>query len=339
MRTARVLSVALEVPTDDELPEPPADRIRYNLDNVLESLDTGAQWDPDFVCFPEQMLHRRTSGQDRIDAAQPVPGPATDAVAERAATLDSYVLLPLTEAGDDERYYNSVALIGPDGDVRGSYRKLRPTIGEMDYGLSPGTEATVWETEFGRIGAAICFDLMYPEVGIGLARNGADVVFFASHLRGNQRIRHWARDYGYHVVKAFPTMAEMVRPTGDVIARNRGLWEGQEPLTPLDAGGEARFAFTELNTDWATFTRIPSNRRAVEVIHERYPDVTYHDSDGDETFALESRSPDVTVDDVIEELGMVTYRDYLDLTGRACLDETSDSRVGLEEYPDGEWQP
>jgi beta-ureidopropionase len=243
----------------------------------------------------------------------------------------------MTEAGDDGRYYNSVVLIDPNGTVRGTYRKLRPTVGEMNYGLSPGVEATVWETEYGRVGVAICFDLMFPEVGIGLARNEAELVFFASHLRGNQRIRHWARDYGYHFVKAFPSMAEMVRPTGDVVARNRGLWNGQEPLSELDAGGEVRFAFAELNTDWATFTRIPSNRRAIEEIQVRYPDVIYHDSDGDETFALESRSVDVTVEELIDEFSMITYREYLDWTGQTCLEKNSGSRVGLENFPDVEW--
>ena len=339
MRTARTLSVALEVPTDDELADPLEDRVRYNLDNVLEVLDVAGRWDPDFVCFPEQMLHRRVSTDVRTDLAQPVPGPATDAVGERAAALDSYVLLPMTEAGDDGRFYNALVLIGPDGTVRGTYRKLRPTVGEMEYGLSPGTEATVWETEFGRVGAAICFDLMYPEIGVELARKRADVLFFASHLRGEERIRHWARDYGYHVVKSFPSAAEIARPTGDVVARNVGLWEGQEPLTELDAGGEARFAFAELNTDWKTFTRIPGNRRAVEEIQERHPDVIYHDSRGDETFALESRSAEVTVEELEEEYDMVTYRDYLDWTGRACLDEVPDSRLGLEEFPDVESRP
>lgn len=338
MRTARVLSVALEVPTDDELDDPPENRVEYNLNNVLECLDEAARWNPDFVSFPEQMLHRRTLGAERIDAAGTIPGPATDAVAAKAGELESYVLLPMTERADDG-CYNAVALVSPDGSVRGTYRKLRPTVGEMRYGLRPGREATVWETAFGRVGAAVCFDLMYPEVGIEFARNRVDVLFFCSHLRGEERLRHWGRDYGYHIVKAFPSAAEVVRPTGDVAARNVGLWEGQEPLTTLENGGTARFAFAELNTDWKTFTRIPTNRRAVEEIQARYPDVIYHDSRGNETFALESRSDDVTVSDLESEFDMVTYRDYLDWTGRACLDETPDARLGAEEFPDVEWEP
>lgn len=338
MRTARILSVALEVPTDDELGEPPEDRVGYNLNNVLESLDRAARWNPDFVSFPEQMLHRRTVGEERIEAAQTIPGPAIDAIAAKAADLGSYVLLPMTERDGDE-YYNSVAFITPGGEVGGRYRKLRPTVGEMGYGLRPGREATVWETEFGRVGAAVCFDLMYPEVGIEYARNRTDLLFFCSHLRGEERLRHWGRDYGYHIVKAFPSAAEVVRPTGAVAARNVGLWEGQEPLAELESGGTARFAFAELNTDWKTFTRIPTNRRAVEEIQARHPDVVYHDSRGNETFALESRSENVTVADLESEFGMVTYRDYLDWTGRACIDEAPEARLGAEEFPEVEWEP
>lgn len=330
MRTTSVLSISLEVPNDG--PDDPADRLENNLANVRESLELAESFDPDVVCFPEQMLHRWVpKGEDRLSQAEPVPGPATDAIGERAEALDAYVWLPMTERDGDE-YYNAAALVGPDGDTRGSYRKLRPTAGEIDSGLSPGEDVPIWDTEHGRFGAIICFDLMYPEIGVELARRRADVVFFPSHLQGDRRLGHWARDYGFHVVKSHPTTSVVTTPTGNQIARNEGVWNGQEPLEELDAGGVARFAFAEVNTDWGTFTRIPSNRRAVEEIQRRYPGVVYHDASRDETFALESRSDDVTVRELESEFDLVTYRDYLDRTGAACLDASEGARIGAEDY-------
>lgn len=212
MRNIRILSAALETPR--EAPFSPADRLENNLDNALETLELARTFDPDIVCFPEQLLHRWIpKGEDRLGQAQPVPGPATEAIGEKARDLDAYVWLPMTER-DGETYYNAAVLIGRDGAVVGSYRKLRPTAGEISYGLSPGSELPVWETEFGRIGAVICFDLQYPELGVELSRKRADVLFFPTHLQGDQRIAHWARDYGFHVVKSHPKTAAVVDPTG-----------------------------------------------------------------------------------------------------------------------------
>lgn len=337
MQSTRALSVALEVPTDDQLEQPlgASERVEYNLENVLECLDLAARWDPDFVVFPEQMLHRRTGRDERIEVAQPVPGSATEAVGEKARELDSYVWLPLTERDGDDRY-NALALIDPDGEVRGSYRKVRPTAGEIDDGLQPGTEVPGWDTPFGRVGGAICYDLMYPEVGIELARREADLLFFSSHLQGRKRIQHWARDYGFHVVKSHPKVAEVAVQTDGIVARNQRNWSGQEPLEDLAAGGHARFGYAELNTDMRTYTRGPGNRRAIEEITAAYPDVVYHDSGFDETFVLESRSETVTVDELEDEYDLVTYRDAVDRTGRACLEADPDSRLGAESFPEPE---
>ena len=331
MQSARVVSVALEVPRSSEL-DSDTDRIQYNLDNVCEALEVASQWNPDFVCFPELMLHRWWSREDDPDGEQPVPGPATDRVGELAAELDSYVWLPLAEV-DGERKYNSVALIEPSGEVRGQYRKRRPTVGEIESGREPGQEIPVWETPFGRVGAMICFDLMYPEIAVEYARKRADIVFFPSYLQGRERMKARARENGFYVVKANPSIAEIATPTGDVTARNQGSWEGQEPLEELEYGGEARFAFNELNTDMLTFTRTPRNRQAVEEIQKSHPDIVYHDSGYDETFVLESRSDDVTVEELESEYDMVTYRDWLDYTANAGLENSDAPDVGLEAYP------
>lgn len=87
-----------------------------------------------------------------------------------------------------------------------------------------------------------------------------------------------------------------------------------------------------MNTDWTTFTRTPHNRQAVEEIQRNYPSVVYHDTSMNSTFALESRSPDVTVADIEAEFDLVTFRDYLDRTGRACVEANDEARTGIEEY-------
>lgn len=318
MRQTRVVAVSLEVPRRDELP-PDTDPFEYNLDNVCEAVGRASRWDPDFVVFPEAMLRRWCSAEETDECAQPIPGPATDRVGELAAAHNTYVWLPMPEREGDRRY-NALALLGPDGAVVGTYRKLRPTVGEIEGGTSPGASLPTWDTPFGRVAGIVCFDLKYPELGVELARQNVDLLFFSTHLQGRELMAQWAREHGFHIVKAHQSAAEVVRPTGETIARNAGEWAGQEPLEYLDAGGEARYAFAELNADWEVFGRTPANRQAVEELQANGRAVVYHDFSDDETFALESRESDATVVDLADEYGLERYRDWLDQTGRAAVD-------------------
>lgn len=62
------------------------------------------------------MTLQHAAGQDgvAVELAQPIPGPATKAVSEKARARDSYIVLPMYER-DGDHYYNSAALINPAG--------------------------------------------------------------------------------------------------------------------------------------------------------------------------------------------------------------------------------
>ncbi len=68
------------------------------------------------------------------------------------------------------------ALIGPDGELVGKYRKVTLPTGESDAGIMPGNEYPVFETRFGTVGLMICYDGFFPEVARRLAVNGAEVI-------------------------------------------------------------------------------------------------------------------------------------------------------------------
>jgi predicted amidohydrolase len=67
-------------------------------------------------------------------------------------------------------------LIGPDG-ILGTYRKAHlPLLGVDRFATSGDTGFLVWDTDIGRIGIAICYDLRFPEAIRALALKGADIV-------------------------------------------------------------------------------------------------------------------------------------------------------------------
>jgi N-carbamoylputrescine amidase len=97
------------------------------------------------------------------------------------------VVLPLSwfeKAGN--AYFNSLAVADADGRLLGVYRKthIPNAIGyqEKEY-FSPGDSGfRVWDTAFGRIGAAICWDQWFPETARCLALMGAEVLLFPTAI-------------------------------------------------------------------------------------------------------------------------------------------------------------
>lgn len=318
MRKARVLSIALHNPTELDDPD---ERVRTNLDNITALLDRAGTYDPDFVCLPEATL-QHASNHMLDDVAQPIPGPATDVIGEYARSLDSYILLPMYER-DGDRFYNATAFVDPDGEVVGTYRKLAPTPGEMDAGITPGEAVPVWDTEFGRIGICICWDARYSEVGTRLGAKGANLVFFPTHGTTHNQLATWAQYHGYHVVACDKDDAKVYTPRREVTAEIGDNWKNPE-VDDIDLhGGRAWLSFSAINTDCKSYSMASETVWTwAREVQRRYGDSVVLDiAPGDGVFVLESIDEGLSLADIEAELEMETTRGYEDRT-RARIHET-----------------
>jgi len=97
-------------------------------------------------------------------------------LSEQASASEMYVLGCLYEK-EGERVYNSVAVFDRRGRHLGSYHKVHLPPGEEEV-ATPGDGFPVFETDFGRIGCLVCFDLHFPESARLLALEGADIIFW-----------------------------------------------------------------------------------------------------------------------------------------------------------------
>lgn len=102
------------------------------------------------------------------------------------------------------RIYNAMAFIGPDGEPRGRYFKTYLTDGELEMGLTPGSGAGVVDTEAGRFGGAICFDLNFRELCDAYASQRPDVICFASMYHGGLMQSQWAYACRSFFIAALP---------------------------------------------------------------------------------------------------------------------------------------
>jgi len=110
-----------------------------------------------------------------VEVAEPVPGPSTNYLGRMAKENNLYIVTTLNERVG-HLIYNTAVLLGPGGKLVGKYRKICPARGEYRKGIAPGRQFPVFNTDIGKIGMMICFDVHMPEVARGLAANGADII-------------------------------------------------------------------------------------------------------------------------------------------------------------------
>jgi len=97
------------------------------------------------------------------------------------------VVLPISIfERDGPHYYNSVVIVGADGESMGLYRKTHIPDGpgyQEKYYFRPGdTGFKAWDTPFGNIGVGICWDQWFPESARGMALQGAEILFYPTAI-------------------------------------------------------------------------------------------------------------------------------------------------------------
>jgi N-carbamoylputrescine amidase len=119
---------------------------------------------------------------------------------------------------DGHHYYNTMAMIGPDGEIQGTYRKSHIPDGpgyEEKFYFRPGNDGfKVWDVFGARIGIGVCWDQWYPETARCLALMGAEVLFYPTAIGSEPKdaemdtSRMWRRAMiGHAVSNCMPVVA------------------------------------------------------------------------------------------------------------------------------------
>src|SRR3954464_14115087 len=131
----------------------------------------------DLIIFPELVTSGYELGLKFTELAQRVPGPAINVMAQRAADAGVYIAFGLaTKEKVESIIYNSAALVGPDGELLGTYNKTH-LRGEERMAFREGFKLPVIDTgEIGKIGLMLGWDLAFPEVARSMALDGAELL-------------------------------------------------------------------------------------------------------------------------------------------------------------------
>ena len=96
---------------------------------------------------------------------------------------------------EDGANYNACLFFDTAGDVKGVYRKTHLPPNEL-WQFTPGESMDVFDLDIGRVSAAICYDMMFPEALAVLAHRGAEIV---AHPTGGMG---WYDDIGLATLRA-----------------------------------------------------------------------------------------------------------------------------------------
>jgi N-carbamoylputrescine amidase len=134
----------------------------------------------DATYFPQEVA------VERYALAEPLPSPTTERFGRIAAELGVVLIVPIYEEAQPGVYFNSVVVFDADGRDLGKYRKTHIPDGPQyleKYYFTPGDLGyKTFDTRFGKIGVAICWDEWFPEVARIMALQGAQVLFYPSAI-------------------------------------------------------------------------------------------------------------------------------------------------------------
>jgi len=218
---------------------------RRNLDQMFRWIVEAKKRGVSIICFPEMNITGYSTREDIIDAAEPVPGPATREIVKLAEAENIVILAGIAEKDSMGRIFASHLVIQPD-ESQDIYRKLHISPPERTI-FTPGNKIPLFEVQGVKFGIQLCYDAHFPELSTHMAINGADIIFIPhASPRGtpDEKFRSWMRhlparayDNGLFVIACnqtgdngngvgFPGVAMIIGPSGEVLSKDLSGKEG-----------------------------------------------------------------------------------------------------------------
>jgi predicted amidohydrolase len=151
-----------------------------NIRKMEEAVNKVRKQGADLIVFPELSLTGYVVRDQVYELAETIPGPSTSTIQDVARKKRIHIVFGMPELSEKTQatIYNAAVLVGPNGFI-GKYRKMYlPThsVFEEKRYFRPGYQTAVFDTELGKIGLIICYDIFFPEVSRLTRLEGAQFI-------------------------------------------------------------------------------------------------------------------------------------------------------------------
>lgn len=169
-----------------------------NRAKASEYIRKAAQGGAQIVSLPE-MWNCPYSNDYFRKFAEPEDGASVKLMSELAGELGIYLIGGTISELEDDKVYNTAYCFGKNGEMIGKHRKvhlfdidIKGKIRFMESDtLTAGDSLTVIDTEFCKVGVAICYDVRFPEWFRKMALEGAKLVFLPAAFNTTTGPAHW----------------------------------------------------------------------------------------------------------------------------------------------------
>jgi predicted amidohydrolase len=267
--------------------------------DVLSVVDAEGARGADLIVLPETWRGQNDHTRESL------AGPTLRELGKLAKKYSTYIVSPIDRIDGDERL-NSAVLLDRNGQVVGIYDKVYPYWAELEHAqpVKVAKNIPVFETDFGRLGIAICFDVNFPELWQGLADRGAELVIWPSAYSAGSSLQAHAINHHYYVVSSTHLGdCQVFDITGEKILDERGDGIHVSRIT--------------LDLDRGIYHDNFNGEGKDNLLRERGDEVELEKAlDREQWFVLRAKRPGASARKLAEFYGLEELRDYISRSRR-----------------------
>lgn len=170
-----------------------------NISKAVEMLKTAADNGARMVILPEMFNCPYSNGKFPEYAEEEENSPTLDTISKAASSLGIYIIAGSIPEARSGKLFNTCFIFNKKGEIIGKHRKMhlfdidipgKITFKESDM-LSSGAKVTVVDTEYCKVGVAICYDVRFPELSRLMALKGAELIVIPGAFNMTTGPAHW----------------------------------------------------------------------------------------------------------------------------------------------------
>lgn len=174
------------------------DNKQKNIDNAVKLIEKVSKEGADIAVLPEMFCCPYDNAWFRKFSEEEA-GPAYKAMSDAAKANGIYIVAGTIPELENDKVYNTAYVFDKSGKQITKHRKMHLFDIDVKGGqyfkesdtFTPGSNVTVFETEFCKIGLAICYDIRFPELSRLMAVEGAEVIIYPGAFNMTTGPAHW----------------------------------------------------------------------------------------------------------------------------------------------------